>query len=87
MTALIIFNKTKVMCQFFEKRGYRVSVAQAGHHSAKKLIDSQHHKWHGKYRSYFIHTHIDPHNQAVKSTILRNFKLLQNDPEIGSNFL
>ena len=35
----------------------------------------------------FIHTHIDPHHQAVKSTILRNFKLLQNDPEIGSNFL
>ena len=32
MTALIIFNKTKVMCQFFEKRGYPVSVAQAGHH-------------------------------------------------------
>ena len=37
MTALIIFNKTEVMWQFFQKRGYPVSVAQAGHHSAKKI--------------------------------------------------
>ena len=40
----------------------------------------------GKYRYYSIHTHIHPRNQAAKSTILRNFKLLQKDPEIGSIF-
>ena len=31
------------MCQFFEKRGYHVSVVQAGHHRAQ-LIDSLHYK-------------------------------------------
>ena len=33
------------MCQFFDERGYPVSVIQADHHRAQlKLIDSQYHK-------------------------------------------
>ena len=34
-------NKSKEMCQFFEKRGYPASVIQA---ALNKLIDSQHYK-------------------------------------------
>ena len=33
----------KAMCQFFDKRGYPVSVVQAGHHRAQQ-IDRQHYK-------------------------------------------
>ena len=44
-----------------------------------KLIDSQHYK-----RPFTLTFH--PHNHAVKSTILKNFKLLQNDPDTGGIF-
>jgi len=45
-----------------------------------KLIDSQRYK-----RIPFTLT-FHPHNQAVKSIILKNFKLLQNDPDTGRIF-
>ena len=45
------------------------------------LIDSQY-KRHKKIRMTDFH----PHNHAVKSIILSNFKLLQNDPETGRIF-
>ena len=42
-------------------------------------IDSQHYK---RLRKETFH----PHNHAVKSIILKNFKLLQNDSETGTIF-
>jgi len=49
-----------------------------------KLIDSQHYKRHreNNQRIPFTLT-FHPHNHAVKSIILKNFKLLQNDPNTG----
>ena len=76
------------MCQFFEKCGYPVSVVKAGHHRAQQfdrqssLQTSQKDK---NDRIPFTLT-FHPHNHAVKSVILRNFKLLQNDPETGRIF-
>ena len=34
------FHKSESMCQFFEKRGYPVSVVQAGHHRAQLIQSS-----------------------------------------------
>ena len=76
------------MCQFFEKRGYPASVVKAGHHRAQQfdrqsaLQTSQKDK---NDRIPFTLT-FHPHNHAVKSIILNNFKLLQNDPETGRIF-
>ena len=78
-------SKSEEMCQFFEKRGYPVSVVKAGHHRAQQfdrqssLQTSQKDK---NDRIPFTLT-FHPHNHAVKSIILSNFKLLQNDPETG----
>ena len=80
--------KSEEMCQFFEKRGYPVSVVKAGHHRAQQfnrqssLQTSQKDK---NDRIPFTLT-FHPHNHAVKSIILSNFKLLQNDPETGRIF-
>ena len=81
-------SKSEEMCQFFEKRGYPVSVVKAGHHRAQQfdrqssLQTSQKDK---NDRIPFTLT-FHPHNHAVKSIILSNFKLLQNDPETGRIF-
>ena len=68
---------------FFEKRGYPVSVVKAGHHRAQQF-DRQSQKDKND-RIPFTHT-FHPHNHAVKSIILNNFKLLQNYPETGRIF-
>ena len=79
---------TKKLPTFFEKRGYPVSVVKAGHHRAQQfdrqssLQTSQKDK---NDRIPFTLT-FHPHNHAVKSIILSNFKLLQNDPETGRIF-
>ena len=76
------------MCQFFEKRGYPVSMVKAGDHRAQQfdressLQTSQKDKNDGIPFTLTFH----PHNHAVKSIILNNFKLLQNDPETGRIF-
>ena len=81
-------SKSEEMCQFFEKRGYPISVVKAGHHRAQQfdrqssLQTSQKDK---NDRIPFTLT-FHPHNHAVKSIILSNFKLLQNDPETGRIF-
>ena len=41
------FSSKSEMCQFFEKRGYPVSVVKAGHHRAQQF-DRQHYKRHKK---------------------------------------
>ena len=81
-------SKSEEMCQFFEKRGYPVSVVKVGHHRAQQfdrqssLQTSQKDK---NDRIPFTLT-FHPHNHAVKSIILSNFELLQNDPETSSIF-
>ena len=73
--------KLEEMYDFLDKRGYLASAVRA-----TKLIVSQHHK---RLRGrIMIECHsprltFHPHNHAVKSIILKNFKLLQN----GSIFL
>ena len=55
------------MCQFFDKRGYPVSVVQAGRQSALQTAEKE-----NTDRIPFILT-FHPHNHAVKSIILKNF--------------
>ena len=64
-------HKSESLCQFFEKRGYPASIVQAGHHRAQRI-------------PFTLTFH--PHNHSVKSIILKNFKLLQNDPETATIF-
>ena len=77
------------MCQFFDKRGYSVSVdVQAGHHRAQQ-IDRQSalqtaEKENADRIPFTLTFH--PHIHAVKFIILKNFKLLQNDSETGTIF-
>ena len=74
--------------QFFDKRGYPASVVQAGHHRAQQ-IDRQ-----SALQTFLQENNnripftlsFDPHNHAVKSIILKNLKLLQNDPDTGRIF-
>ena len=60
--------------------------------ATNNLIDSKHCKRHKKIRMTEFHSPslsistTAPHNHAVKSIILNNFKLLQNDPETGKIF-
>jgi len=65
---------------FFDKRGYPASVVQAGHHRAQQ-IDRQSALQTSQKENTF-----HPHNHAVKSIILKNFKLVQNDPDTGRIF-
>ena len=76
------------MCQFFDKRGYPVSVVQAGHHRAQQIDRQSALQTAEKEKTdpipFTLTFH--PHNHAVKSIILKNFKLLQNDSETGTIF-
>ena len=80
--------KSEEMCNFFDKRGYPASVVQAGHDRAQQ-IDRQSalqtpQKENNNRIPFTLKFH--PHNHAVKSIILKNFKLLQNDPDTGRIF-
>ena len=69
------------MCQFFEKRGYPVSVVKAGHHRAQQFDRQsalQRLQKDKNDRIPFTLT-FHPHKHTLKSIILNNFKLLQND--------
>ena len=57
--------KSEEICEFFNKRGYPASIAEAGHHRAQQ-IDRQ-----SEFHSLTFYLH----NHAVKSIILKNFKL------------
>ena len=76
------------MCQFFDKRGYSVSVVQAGHHRAQQIERQSAlqtaEKEHTDGIPFTLTFH--PHNLPVTSIILKNFKLLQNDSETGTIF-
>ena len=80
----IELDRTRLSCP----RGYPVSVVQAGYHRAQ-LIDRQAalqtaEKENTDRIPFTLTFH--PHNHAVKSIILKNFKLLQNDSETGTIF-
>ena len=80
--------KSEEMCHFFDKRGYPASVVQAGHHRAQQIDRQsalQTSQKENNNRIPFTLT-FHPHNHAVKFIILKNFKLLQNDPDCGSIF-
>ena len=80
-------SKSEEMCQF-EKRGYPVSVVKVGHHCAQQFDRQSALQTSQKDRNDRIPFTLTfhPHNHAVKSVILNNFKLLQNDPETGRIF-
>ena len=69
------------MCDFFDKRGYPASVVRAGHHRAQQIDrQSSLQTSQNNDRIPFTLT-FHPQNHAVTSIIVRNFKLLQNDPD------
>ena len=76
------------MCEFFDKRGYPASVVEAGHHCAQQIDRQSALQTSQKENSNRIPFTLTfhPHNHAVKSIILKNFKLLQNDPDTGRIF-
>ena len=71
-----------------DKRGYPVSVAQAGYHRAQQIDRQSALETAGKKNTdcFPFTLTFHPHNHAVKSIILKNFKLLQNDSETGTIF-
>ena len=76
------------MCDFFDKCGYPASIAEAGHHQTQQ-IDRQSalqtlQKENNNTIPFTLTFH--PHNHAVSSINLKNFKLLQNDPDTGRIF-
>ena len=81
-------GKSEEMCHFFEKRGYPVSVVKAGHHRALQFDRQSSLQTSRKDKNDRIPFTLTfhPHNHAVKSIILNNFKLLQNDPKTGTIF-
>ena len=79
--------KSEEMCNFFNKRGYPASVVEAGHHRAQQIDRQsalQTSQRDNNDRIPFTLT-FHPHNHAVKSIILKTFKLLQNDPDAFHN--
>ena len=76
-------NKCEEMCQFFKKRGYPDSAITTGKHRAQEidretaLQTSQNEETD---RIPFTLTY-HPQNLAIKNVILKNFKILSNDPE------
>ena len=72
------------MCNFFDKRAYPASVVQAGHHRAQ-LIDRQS-ALQTSQKENSDRIFFSPSQPCSKSIILKNFKLLQNDPDTGRIF-
>ena len=76
------------MCQIFDKRGYPISVVQVGHHRAQQI----NRQWELQTAEKENTDHIPftltfhPHNHAVITIILENFKLFQNCLETGTIF-
>ena len=76
------------MWEFFDKHGYPASVVKAGHHHAQQIDQQsalQMSQKENNNRIPFTLT-FHPHNHAEKCITLKNFKLLQNDPDTGRIF-
>ena len=81
-------SQLEEMCNFFNKRGYPASVVEAGRHRAQQInaqSAQQTSQRDNNDRIPFTLT-FHPQNHAVNSIILKNFKLLQNDPDTGRIF-
>ena len=80
--------KSEEMCEFFDNRGYPASVVEAGHHRDQQIDRQSALQTSQKENSNRIPFTLTfhPHNHAVKSIILKNFKLLQNDLDTGRIF-
>ena len=80
-------SKSEEMCQFFEKRGYPVSVVKSGHHRAQQFDRQSSLQTSQKDKNDRIPLTLTfhPHNHAVKSIILNDFKS-PNDPKTGRIF-
>ena len=77
--------KSEEMCNFFNNRA---SVVQAGHHRAQQIDRQsalQTSQRDNNDRIPFTLT-FHPHNHVVKSIILKNFKLFQNESDTGRIF-
>ena len=76
------------MFQFFDKHGYPASVVQAGHHRAQQIDRQSAPQTAEKENTDCIPFTLTfhPYNHPVKSIILKNFKLLQNDSETSTIF-
>jgi len=80
-------NKCKEMCHFFEKHGYPHSAVTTGKHCTQEieqetaLLTSQNEETN---RIPFALTY-HPQNLAIKTVILKNFKILHNDHSFLSN--
>ena len=76
-------NKCEEMCQFYKKRGYPDSAVTTGKHHSKEidretaLQTSQNEETD---RIPFTLAY-RPQNLVIKNVILKNFKILRNDPE------
>ena len=71
------------MCQFFKKRGYPDSAVTTGKHRAQEIDREtalQTSQSEETDRIPFTLTY-HPQNLAIKDVILKNFKILRNDPE------
>ena len=81
-------EKSEAMCQFFDKRGYSVSLVQADHYRAQQIVRQSALQTTVKENTDRIPFTLTfhPHKHAVKSIILKNFKLLQNDSETCTIF-
>ena len=73
------------MCEFFDKRGYPPLLKQAIIAPVSRQSALQTSQKENNNRIPFTLT-FHPHNHAVKSIILKNCKLLQNDPDTGEIF-
>ena len=77
------------MCDIFHKRGYAGSFVEAGHLRAQQIDRQSALKTSQKENNNRIPFTLTfhPHNQGVKSIVLKNFKLLQHDPNTSRIFL
>jgi len=76
------------MWDFFDNRGYPASVVQAGHRRAQQIDRQSALQTSQKENNDRIPLTLTfhPHNHVVKSIFLKNFKLVQNDPDTGRIF-
>ena len=84
-----IFPANQRRCASSSKNvAYPVSVVKAGHHRAQQFDRQSSLQTSQKDKNDRIPFTLafHPHNHAVKSIILNNFKVLQNDPETGRIF-
>ena len=78
-------SASEAMCQFFDERGCHSSgpppcPTQIDRQSVPRTAEKE------NTRRIPFTLSFHPHNRAVKSIILKNFRLLQNDSETGTMF-